>query len=507
MELKPQLSKSQYIKGLQCPKALWFYRFRKGLKPEIDAATQARFDTGNEIGLLAQRYFSNGVEVVGDYRDITDAEKLTRHLIEEGHTILYEATAISPFDGTHARIDIFRKLENSDAWDLIEVKSSTSVKDYHIDDMSLQYYAFSAAGYQINKCYMMVIDNTYTRNGEIDLASLFRLEDISDRALKKQGAVRVQIKNLLDTLDPDNEPKEEIGARCSSPFECEYKSHCWKKVPEYSVFNVLSSENADCFVKTSKSYEIKDIPPNLIPGGIKRIDIEAHLSGNIREDRINITAFLKQLEYPLYFLDYETIAPAIPLYDGTRPYEQIPFQFSLHIQNSPNTALEHYEFLSKERSDPREALTRSLIELCGSRGSIIVYNRGFEAGCNERLGIALPNYSKELNRLNQRMVDLLIPFKKRWLYSPAQNGSASIKAVLPSFSTLDYKELGIAGGGEASAKYQAFAEGKISSEEADFLFEELSRYCSLDTYAMVLLTQKLREVSNFINVPQTLHTQ
>jgi len=494
--MTPKLSKSQYVKGLQCPKALWFYRFRKDLNPEIDAATQVRFDTGNEIGVLAQSYFTGGIEVTGDYRQISGAEKLTRQFIEEGQTIVYEATAISPVDGSHARIDIFRKVEGSEAWDLIEVKSSTQVKDYHIDDMSLQYHAFSDAGYQINKCFMMLVDNTYIRSGEIDLQSLFKLEDISDQVLEKQEGVKIQVKNLLDALDPNTEPSAAIGGRCNKPFECDYKGHCWKEVPEYSVFNVFSAKKADDVVKISESYEVSDIPPTLIPGGTKQIDIEAYLTGNIIEDRGSITAFLDQLEYPLYYLDYETIGPAIPVYDGTRPYEQVPFQFSLHIQTSPDTELEHHEFLSKGKSDPREALTESLVSLCGSKGSIVVYNRGFEAGCNKRLGAALPKYDEALNALNERMVDLLIPFRKRWLYSPAQNGSASIKDVLPSFTKLDYKELEIGGGGEASSRYQAFVEGKLSNEEADSLFENLSKYCSLDTYAMVLLIQKLKELSN-----------
>jgi len=176
------------------------------------------------------------------------------------NTILYKATTISPIDGSHARIDIFRKVADSDAWDLIEIKSSTGVKDYHIDDMSLPYHAFSNAGYQINKCYMMVIDNTYIRAGEIDLQSLFKLEDISDRVLKKQECIKIQVEELLATLDSNNEPFEEIGARCNNPFECDYKGHCWKEVPEYSVFNVFSAKKADDGVKIYKSYEIKDIP-------------------------------------------------------------------------------------------------------------------------------------------------------------------------------------------------------------------------------------------------------
>jgi len=496
MKIGPKLSKSQYVKGLQCPKALWFNQFRKELKPEVDAATQARFNTGNEVGVLAQSYFPGGVEVTSSYWQIADADRITRQYVEEGHTVLYEATAISPIDGSHSRIDIFRKVTDSDTWDLIEVKSSTSVKDYHIDDMSLQYHAFTGSGYRINKCYMMLVDNTYTRSGEIDLHSLFKLEDISEQVLEKQESVKIQVINLLGILDSSDEPSEAIGSRCNKPFECDYKGHCWKGVPEYSVFNVFSAKKADDVVRISKSYEVSDIPPTLTPGGTKQIDVDAYLTGNIIEDRGSIAAFLDQLEYPLYYLDYETIGPAIPLYDGTRPYEQIPFQFSLHIQKSRDTDLEHHEFLSIEKSDPREALTKSLVSLCGSKGSIIVYNRGFEAGCNRRLGAAFPNYEEALNELNERMVDLLTPFKKRWLYSPAQNGSASIKNVLPSFSKLDYEELEIGGGGEASSSYQAFVEDKLSSEESVSLFENLSKYCSLDTYAMVVLIEKLREISN-----------
>jgi hypothetical protein len=494
--MNPTLSKSEYVKGLQCPKALWFQRFRKSLKPEINVAAQAQFDTGNETSLLAQSYYPDGVKITSHYSQIASGEKLTRKVIAKGHTIIYEATAISPVDGSHARIDIFRKVEGSDAWDLIEVKSTTSVKSTHIDDMALQFHAFSDAGYQINKCYMMIIDNTYVRSGKIDLLSLFRLEDISSQVHKKQAEVKVQVEKLLTTLDMNNQPTEEIGARCNGPFECEYKSYCWQKVPEYSIFNIFSAKKADSIVKIAESYEIKDIPSKFSPSVIKKIDIEAYLTGNIVKDKIKIDGFLRHIQYPLYYLDYETIGPAIPLFDGTKPYEQIPFQFSLHIQNTAADELEHFEFLFREKTDPRKAFTQSLIKLCGSEGSIIVYNKSFEAACNNKLGAVFPAYAEGLKKINQRMVDLLVPFKKRWLYSPTQKGSASIKAVLPAFSTLDYKELEIAGGGEASSKYQDFAKGNISNQEADSLFENLSKYCSLDTYAMFVLIEKMRTINN-----------
>jgi len=494
MTISSKLSKSQFLIGLQCPKALWFNTFRKDLKPEVDAATQAGFDAGKEISVLAQSYFFGGVEVTGNFLESAGAEKLTRELIENGHTTLYEAAAIHPTDGSHARIDVLKKVKDSNTWDLIEVKSSTEVKDYHLDDLSLQYHVFSGSGFRINKCYMMLVNNSYSRAGAINPKALFKLEDVSEQIIQKQHEVILKVETLTAVLESKSEPEEEIGARCKDPFECDFKQHCWKDVPNYSIYNVFASKKADMIAKLIDSYEVKNISQDLIPKGLKALDLEAFLTGKIIKDKRNISAFLDQLEYPLHYLDYETIGPAIPVYDGTRPYERIPFQFSLHIQRERDQSLEHYEFLCKEKIDPRERFIKTLVSHCGSAGSIIVYNKSFEASCNERLGDTYPEYSEALREINKRMVDLLIPFKRRWLYNPIQNGSASIKAVLPAFSTLSYKELEISGGEEASSKYLAFAEGKLSTESETSLFHDLSEYCSLDTYAMKLLIDKLCEI-------------
>ena len=491
--MKPTLSKSQYIKGLQCPKALWFYKHRKDLALEITPAKQAVFGTGNEVGLLAQDYFEGVIEVVADYWEVEKLVELTAQYIDQGYEQIYEATALHPTNGLYSRIDILCKADDADQWDLVEVKSSTSVKDYHIDDLAFQYYVFSNAGYNIRDCHMMVIDNKYQRSGAIDPQGLLRMQCITDKVIAKQEEIEFRAAQLLAVASQETEPTADIGARCNKPFECDYKEHCWKHVPDYSVFDIFPAAKAEDIAKRISSFNIEDIPDEALPSGIKLVDVTSYRSGAIAVDENNIDKFMRCLESPLYFLDYETVWPAIPLYDGARPYQQVPFQFSLHIQRSPDSALEHHEFLHRDASDPRSAFAKFLIEVCGDRGSVIVYNQSFEEKRNSELARDFPEFALSLGNINARMIDLLVPFKNRWLYHPDQKGSASIKSVLPAFTDLNYVEMDIAGGEDASRLYKHFVEGIIDEGEVEKLWSDLSKYCALDTLAMVELIDVLRE--------------
>ncbi|MFB3090462.1 MAG: DUF2779 domain-containing protein [Gammaproteobacteria bacterium] len=491
MVTSPSISKSQYLKGLQCPLALWYYRYRKDLKPEIDTQTQARFDAGNEIGKLAQQYFDGGVQVTDEYWKIGSAIQSTKAFIDEGYELIFEATAMHPIHSGYARIDIFQKVPNTEEWNMIEVKSSTSVKDYHIDDVAFQYYVFHHAEYKIRNCYLMVVNNEYVRQGEIDPKGLLKLEDITEEVMDKQDDIEQRTKQLVDVLDQNDEPKVDIGSRCFTPFECDYRQHCWKHVPEYSVYNIYSKKRADEVSKTIDSYNVNDIPPNLLPGGVKTIDIDCYKNGKTHLEKDSIKEFLDQLEYPLHFLDYETIQSGLPLYDGTRPYQQIPFQFSLHIQNSPDTEPRHFEFLHKEMSDPRKPFAESLLSLCGDEGSVVVYNQTFETARNREIAIAFPQFTDGLEAINARVVDLMEPFQKRWLYSSEQMGSYSLKYVLPTYTEYSYEGMEIASGGDASLKYLTFANGLLTEEECNNVWKSLSEYCKHDTYAMVKLIEYL----------------
>lgn len=485
------LSKSQYIKGIQCPKNLWLYRNRKDLVPAIDAQKQALFDSGHEIGELAKQYLGGGVEVIQEYWDIEAAAEQTQKFIQEGHNTIYEATAINPEDGSYSKIDILHRLPGSNAWDLIEVKSSTSVKDYHIDDMSFQTRVFHKAGFQIGKCYMMVVNNTYVRQGDINPSELLRLEDITHLVLPKESFVADGIQQLNAVLAQDQEPDISIGAHCFAPFECDFRKYCWHGIPEYSFYDVFRKDKAEELAREYGSADLVDLPEENYPGGTKAIDIKSYLSGNIHVQPDLIRTFVKDLHYPLYYLDYETVGSAIPVFGGTRPFQQLPFQFSLHVQERPSGDLRHIEFLHKERSDPRLPFVKALIEACGQDGSIVTYNRAFEAGCNNELAKYFPEYAQGLNAITARMIDLLVPFKSRWLYHPNQNGSASIKAVLPAFTDLSYENMDIGNGADASLQYSLFLAGKLSDDEANDLWSHLSTYCHQDTYAMKVLLDVL----------------
>ncbi len=497
MTVSPTISKTQYIKGLQCPKALWYYKNREDLKPEIDATTQAKFDMGNEIGALAQHYFDNGIEVKNKYWDIKGAITTTEKYINEGYEVIYEATAMHQGHGGYSRIDILKKDSETDEWDLIEVKSSTSVKDYHIDDLSFQYHVFHNAGYKIRRCFLMYINNQYRRDGEIEPKKLLQLEDITDQVLANQEHLDAIASQLVETRNQGEEPVEAIGARCSKPFECDYKEHCWREVPGYSIYNVYSAKKADQIYQVTGSYGLTDVPENLYPNGLKRIDLECYLNGTENFEKEHIVSFLNELEYPLYYLDYETLFPTIPIFDGTRPYQQIPFQYSLHIQNKPNGETTHLEFLHKEASDPRGPFVESLISSCGHSGSVIVYNKAFETARNNELAACYPQYEEQLKGINERMVDLMHPFQNRHIYHPKQKGSYSIKKVLPTFTDLGYEEMDIAHGGDASLKYYQFMINNLKEEEYEGLWDALIEYCKLDTYAMVellmVLNSKIKE--------------
>lgn len=485
-----RISKSQYLKGVQCPKALWFYRHRPDLAPEVSEGPQYIFDTGNEVGKLAQTYFKDGVEIEEEYYKVDQAIDSTKKAVSQGENIIFEATAASE-DGAFSRIDILNKVNGTDDWDLIEVKSSTEVKEYHIDDMALQRYAFTGAGYDIRKSILMHVDNNYIRSGKLDLIKLFKLEDRTELVNEKILETGPLVKELIRVLNSENEPEVEIGDHCRDPFECDYIPYCWQHVPDYSVYNVFRGRKRDELLSLN-IIEISGVPDNFDLTDRQHTDINAYKNDEIHCDKTAIIEFLDLLEYPLYFLDYEAIWPAVPLFDKSSPYQQIPFQFSLHIQPQKGGELKHIEFLHAETTDPRPEFIKSLMDSCGDKGSVLVYNQSYESRINSELARDFPEYKSDLEKINDRMVDLLVPFKSRYLYHPEMRGSASLKRVLPAFvPDMTYDGLGIQDGEMASIRYLSCIKNVVPEEEKRKIFEDLKKYCSQDTLAEVKLLDVL----------------
>lgn len=478
------LSKSDYLIGLDCVKALWLRKNRKEIVPEYDDATLATFDIGNQVQDLARDFYPDGVMVEAESWDVDNGSEITKKLSEK-HNVLFEAFAKLP-NGCFCRIDILVK--NGDAWDMIEIKSASSVKDYYIDDLAFQKYVFENAGYPVKRCKVLHLNNKYIRHGELDIKQLFAEDDVTEAVLQKKSEVEMYVKGMLSYQTMPEEPEIPLHSSCS---DCPFYGYCGRDVPSYSIFDLLRADKADAFYNSTHSCDIKDLPLEYCTTDKQLIDRDCFLTDRIHVEPEKVKEWLNSLEYPLYYLDYETVMPAIPLFDDTSPYSQVPFQFSLHIQKTPGGPLEHIEFLHQERSDPRRNLAEALVKSCGKKGSVVVYNQQFEKSRNKELADLFPDLRDDILAINERVIDQLIPFRNRYLYSPKQKSSASIKYVLPAFSDLSYKGMNIANGGDAMSKYLAFMEGKLTPEESEQMFTDLLKYCGQDTYAMVLLMDVL----------------
>ena len=483
-----KISKSDYVLGIKCPNALWFKRFRKELQPEMN---QAVLDRGTEIGILAQNRFPGGVVISAMPWDYEAAYR-TQDAIKADEPYIYEAT-LSTETGEYCAVDILRN-NNDGTWDIIEVKSTTRPHDYHIIDASFQRYVFTKCGIKINKCFIMTLNPEYVRHGAVDLTELFALHDVTDD-LQDLDTVQREVDRIRAILDGPELGVVISKAKFNKFYECGYKCHCWKDVPNYSVFDAFKGALAD-EVYAKYGSNLKNVPAEVREQQMHPGDIEAFLDNIDVINKDKLREFTDGLRWPLYFLDYESIMPAVPMFDNSKPYQQICFQFSLHVQRIQGGELEHYEYLHDDpNTDPRPGLIKKLIETIGDSGSVIVYNQGFEEGRNTEMARDFPEYATQLQAINNRMVDLLIPFRERGLYRPCQNGSASIKQTLPAFvPEMSYANLGIHNGTEASDQFMSFMLGKQTADQTKQMMANLHEYCGQDTMAMVRLLDVIQEI-------------
>lgn len=488
------LSKSLYIRGLQCKKSLWL----KKKKPEVlqapDENAQAVFDTGTSIGELACELFGGGerIKYTGDFN--AQMAK-TKELIERGTKVIYEATFC--FDGILVMVDILCICENS--LTINEVKSSTSVKDVYIDDASIQYYVISSLGYKVSGVNIIHIDSSYVRGEKLELEKLFHAEDVTEQIMQKQSEIPQILNKFEEILSKNVEPEVDIGPHCSNPYHCDAWEYCWceqRGIPEYSVFNISrlrSDKKFDLYKNGVVKFEdIKELDKF---NASQQIQIRSELSKEQIIDKEAIKEFLETLSYPLYHLDFETFQQAVPEFVGLSPYEQIPFQFSIHKEDVKGN-LEHFEFLAEAGADPRYELARNLIKFIPQDACVLAYNMSFEKGVIRRLAEAYPQISNELMAIHDNIKDLMAPFASKSYYHPKMQGSYSIKYVLPAlvpeFESA-YKDLNlIHHGGEAMQAYAAIA--CMNETQRDVYKKALLEYCKLDTLAMIKVLEKLKEI-------------
>lgn len=481
------LSKSLFIRGLQCHKSLYLHKYHPELRDEISEEQEALFQTGFDVGKYAQKLFPNGIEIPYDETSHVAQLEMTQAEIEKGTKTIYEATF--SHDDIFVKVDILHK--DQEGWKNFEVKSSTEIKDVYLDDAAIQHYVLNGSGLPISKVFLVHINNKYIRNGEIDPKSLFTVSDITEFVKQRQPYIVENILKLKEMLGDDMRDID-IGEHCGKPYPCDFQGYCRQHIPENSVFDLRKKGVNKYRLYRQGIIEMKDIPLDILNKS-QRLQVEAFLNKADKIDKIAIQTFIDKLFYPLCFLDFETFYTAIPLFDGTRPYQQVPFQYSLHIQENEATELKHFEYLAEPRKDPRRELLIKLIESIPMKSCIITYT-DFEAERLHDLAEWFPKYKDRIESLIKNIRDLSLPFQKMDYYHWQMNGSYSLKEVLPVLvPEMSYKGMAISNGGMAMDAY--FAMSRSSDQgEIESIRRNILEYCKLDTLAMVRILERLQEI-------------
>ena len=483
----PFISKSKFLWGLQCPKLLWHAYNAKHLIPEPDTQQQAVFDQGHAVGELARQLFSDGIEIgkgMDDFDGILAASKMAVRQCRP----LYEAAFA--FNGGYARADILNPVDN-DQWDLIEVKSTTSVKDIHLHDLAFQTYLFNGAGLKIRRCILAHINPNFIRHGAIDSREFFAQEDVTSQVAELSRSIEAKLEAMSGTIRQPQHPDIQIGPHCDKPYRCPLHDRCWRILPEANVTQLYRAGAKGFGLLRDGIADLKDIPDDFALTGNQEIQRRAAKTGQPHVDKPALAAFLNQFRYPISFLDFETLATAIPLFDGVKPFQQVPFQFSLHVVPSPNGKLAHDQFLAAGAADPRPEFMRRLRDALAERGSVVAFNAQFELARLEESCDAMPQFRPWLKNVESRAVDLLPPFRGFRYYHPKQNGSASMKAVLPALTGKGYDDLAIQEGGAASLEFLRVTFGDVTEEERRRVRRQLEEYCGRDTEGMVWIVGAL----------------
>jgi hypothetical protein len=486
------LSKTTFLRSVQCHKSLYLNRYKPELRDPPDPSQEAIFRTGQEVHALAHELFPGGVlaSTEGTYDPKTWVQR-TRRLMQEGVEVLFEATF--EHDQVLVRVDILERVGGK--WKAYEVKSSTSVKDPYDWDVAVQYHVLNGAGIGLDEFSLLHINGGYVRQGALDLEALFSEVPMAELAREMESEVSIQIEQAKMVLSGSRVPKIDIGPYCDDPYACDFMGHCWSHVPDHSVFTVARMNKDHKFgLYNDGIVRIEDIPEDFPLNKTSRVHVEGHKYARSIIDQGALKDFLDSMQYPLYFLDFETFNPAIPPFDGTKPYGQIPFQYSLHRKSSPEGELTHTGHLAEAGVDPRIPLIESLLQDTPPPGDILAYNRSFEARILRDLAEAFPEYASKLEDRSSRLVDLMLPFQKRHYYLPEMHGSYSIKAVLPALvPELSYGALEISEGTQAmEAYYQLGVETNPTRIEK--IRHDLWEYCKFDTLAMVRILEKLETI-------------
>lgn len=474
------LTKSKFMQGLQCHRLLWFSDKKR--LPEPSIADLHKFEQGYLFEKEVHKLYPDAINLKN--LEFKENIKQTEEAIKNKKTILEAGFNLNEL---YVRSDILEP--DNQNWNLYEIKATSEVKPQHLPDLAFQKYLLEKLNIKINKCFIIHLNKEYIKNGEINPKELIIKEDVTEK-VEELISIEDNVTQFLEILNKENEPDISISVNCNKPYPCPLKEHCWGILPTNNVLHLTNWRQYWEFFHQGIT-DIKKLPKDKL-NEKDSIIYKAVTQSIIVVNKEHIRHFLNPLQYPLYHFDFETFDTAVPIYDKSRPYQKIPFQYSLHVEQKDGS-LNHFEYLALGDEDPRIKLLEQLKNAIGSSGSVIVYNQAFEISVLKKLSEDFPEHKEWILNVIERVVDLIIPFREFHYYNPLQKGSYSIKRVLPAITNKSYDNLEINNGGDASILYfNNHIKDKL--EVNNELRQNLLNYCCLDTEAMVMIIDELENL-------------
>lgn len=487
------LSKKTFMAGAQCVRRLWWELHEPGAAElALGAAERYRMEEGSRVGVLARSYFTGGQLIERGGRSLDAILGDTRRAIGDDtvHAI-YEGAAIA--DSTLVFPDVLERVDGG--FTLVEVKSATSVTDAHIPDIAIQAHVLRKAGIPIVRCELMHLDRTCAHP---NLENLFAREDVTERVESRLASIAAEIESMLSAAQAQSAPPIDPGDHCSEPSDCPFKPRCWLPIPDHHVSRLyrIGRKRAAEYVESGWSL-INELPDDVRLSAIAARQRRSVRSGEIVVERDSLIAVLQSLPHPVAHIDFETVQPAIPVWPGCHPYDNVPVQLSCHVVGLDGD-VRHYEWLFDGTGDPRQPIANAILEACAGASTVTAYFASFEQKCIQLVADACPDCAAELRDIAARIVDLL-PIVRENVYHPEFGGSFSLKKVLPALvPSLGYGDLEIAEGQTASAELarMIFNGPSLSDVERATLRQSLLAYCRRDTEAMVALVDRLMRLAS-----------
>ncbi len=493
------ITKTTYLQFLACGKNIWLKLYKPELQEmfELSDFEKGLLAKGNLVERWARKLFSGGVmvDVYGE-----EATRKTQEYVAQHTPIIFQATFI--YKTFMARNDVLEYDHSKDCWNLYEIKGTNSLNEHeekvdHIEDVTFQTVILEACDIKIGFIKLIYLNKDYIRGDEINVQELFVREDITEQVNQRKERTREDMERAANALLQEDE--KALECQCiflGRSAHCTTFKYSYPYIPDYSVHDLARIGNSKkklVDLIDSQIYEINDIPDDFVLSDIQTNQVLVHKRQIPIINIENVRKELRALQFPLYFLDYETYPPAIPLFKGFKPYQQVPFQFSLDVLTDPDGELVHHEYLHEQATDPSGAVVTKLQQIIGNKGTVIVWNKSFERKINTQLAERGQEYQVFLEDVNERVYDLMDIFQKQMYIHPGFKGKTSIKKVLPVLvPELTYADLEIREGGAATeAWYEMVFGDSTTLFEKQKISENLKKYCGRDTYAMYAIWQFL----------------